>query len=52
MGLEKDGKDVLAGTGGGMTGVVFNGGSIPAARKEATKELSPPSIAGVELDDD
>lgn len=50
MGLGGKGKDWLAGIAGDITGVVLSGGSIPAARREAIKELSPPPVAGIELD--
>ena len=39
----------LAGTAGGKVGVLFSGGSIPAARKEASNELSPPAGLGAKL---
>jgi len=47
MGGGAKGNGWVAGTAGRMLGVLFSGGSIPAARSEASRELSPPPPAGV-----
>lgn len=44
-----NGNGRLAGTAAGRVGVLFSGGSIPAARREANNELSPPAGIGAKL---